>query len=220
MSPGEVRGHHSQWPLFLGLVALLAVGGASAALLVMHSSDGGRRAVAGTHRASRPGAEHPSSVSPTATSSTQSQQQAAENLARLLAQSVTDRSSIVSAVSDVLKCGPSLSQDAHFFESAATSRQHLLSRLANLPQRSALPGPMLQALTSAWAASVKADQDFAQWAQDEASKGCAQNDYSDPGYQAAAGPDKQATADKKVFVSRWNPIAAQYGLAPYKWDQL
>ena len=148
------------------------------------------------------------------------QQQAADSLSALLAQSVTDRSSIVSAVNDVSGCGPSLGQDAQTFQNAATSRQNLLSRLAGMPDRSALPAPMLQALTGAWQASIQADQDFAQWAQDEASRGCVPNDHSDPGYQASAGPDGQATTDKKAFVTGWNPIAARYGLTSYQWNQL
>ena len=79
---------------------------------------------------------------------------------------------------------------------------------------------MIQALTSAWQASAQADQDFAQWAQDEATQGCTPNDQSDRNYQAAAGPDNQATADKRAFVNLWNPIATRYGLATYQWDQL
>lgn len=148
------------------------------------------------------------------------QQQAADSLAGLLKQSVTDRNSIVQAVNDVNQCGPNLNQDPQIFQSAAASRQNLLSQLANLPQRSALPADMLAALTTAWQNSIKADQDFAQWAQDEISHGCTQNDQSDPGAQAAVGPDNQATASKQAFVSQWNPIATQYGLPTYQWNQL
>lgn len=76
------------------------------------------------------------------------------------------------------------------------------------------------ALTGAWLASATADRDFAQWAQDELSKGCTQNDQADPNFQAATAPDAQATTDKKAFVNLWNPIAAQYGLTSYLWNQL
>jgi hypothetical protein len=148
------------------------------------------------------------------------QEQAAQGLAGLLAQSVTDRSSIVSAVSDVGQCGPNLHQDPQIFQAAVASRQNLLSRLASLPDRSALPAPMLAALTSAWQNSIKADQYYAQCAQDEMSNGCTSNNTSDPNAQAAAGPDNQATAGKQTFVSGWNPIAAHYGLPTYQWNQL
>ena len=148
------------------------------------------------------------------------QQQAAQSLAGLLAQSVTDRSSIVAAVSDVSQCGPNLHQDPRTFQAAVASRQNLLSRLASLPDRSALPASMLAALTSAWQNSIKADQYYAQWAQDEMSSGCTSNSTSDPNAQAAAGPDTQATTGKKTFVSGWNPIATHYGLPTYQWNQL
>jgi hypothetical protein len=149
-----------------------------------------------------------------------SQQQAARGIAGLLAQSVTDRSSVVAAVADVSRCGPSLRQDPQTFRAAVTSRQNLLGRLGSLPGRSALPASMLAALTGAWQNSIKADQDYAQWAQDEISGGCTPNDQSDPNAQAAGGPDAQATTDKETFVSEWNPIATRDGLSTYQWSQL
>jgi len=159
-------------------------------------------------------------ASASATSTLPPQQQAAKALAALLAQSVTDRSAITGSVSDVDQCGTNLSQDAQTFDNAATSRQNLLSRLAGLPARTALPAAMLQDLTRAWQASTSADQDLSQWAQDESSGGCTPKDHADPHFQAAAGPDNQATSAKKAFVSQWNPIASEYGLAGYQWNQL
>jgi hypothetical protein len=208
----------------VGLVLLVAAGGTAAGLLLTghsHGRTGASSSPSGSQ--SQTAAVSPTTGLTTSGSSSPSlpaEQQAAQSLSALLSQSAADHSSIVNAVSDVSHCGPNLSQDAQTFQNAATSRQNLLSQLANLPDRSALPGPLLQALTNAWQASVQADQDFAQWAQDEASQTCVPNDQSDPGYQAATGPDNQATADKKAFVSLWNPIAAQYGLATYQWDQL
>jgi len=212
-APAEPRPNRTPWLVGAGLAVLLVGGAATAAVLVLHHHAGS--ATGGTSKPSpQPsgGSTPPSSQSP--------QQQAANSLSALLAHSVTDRISIVNAVSDVSDCGPSLDQDAQTFQNAATSRQNLLSRLADMHDRSALPSPMLQSLTSAWQASIQADRDFAQWAQDEASQGCVLNDHSDPNYQAAAGPDNQATTDKKAFVSSWNPIAAQYGLPSYQWSQL
>ncbi len=139
---------------------------------------------------------------------------------RAAGQSVKDRNAIVQAVNDIEQCGPNLNQDPQTFQAAAASRQDLLSQLANLPQRSALPQDMLSALTTAWQSSVAADQDFARWAQDEISHGCTQNDQSDPNAQAAAGPDQQATTSKQDFVGLWNPLASRYGLPAYKWNQL
>ena len=219
MAPGPGR-RRSRRPLLLGVIAVLAAGAIVAGFLVArHFHD--RHTSAAALKTSSPGAVQTSAPAVTETpSSISAQQQAAEGLAGLLAQSVKDRSSIVQAVSDVEKCGPNLNQDSQTFQTAATSRQNLLTQLANLSGSSALPSNMLAALTGAWQNSVKADQDFAQWSQDEVSHGCAQNDQSDPGAQAAVGPDNQATTDKQNFVSMWNPIAAKYGLPAYQWNQL
>jgi hypothetical protein len=219
-TPRQGRRHRSLWPLVAGAVALLAAGAAIAAVFIgqpLHNS----HAAAGTSRTAAPVAEQPVSASATPTLSSQSAQQwAAESLAGLLAQSVTDRSSIANAASSVSQCGPALSQDPQVFESAAAARQHLLSQLASLPGRSALSGQMLQALTGAWRASATADRNLARWARDELSQGCTHNDQADPNLQAAAGPDGRATTGKKAFVNLWNPMAAQYGLPTYRWNQL
>jgi len=205
--PRRLRG------LLLGLVTFLAAGALTAAvMLIAHPLQ--RGAVPAPVSSGPPGGTASSSAAQPA------QEQAAQALAGLLAQSVTDRSSIVAAVTDVSRCGPNLHQDPQTFRAAVTSRQILLSRLASLPGRSALPASMLDALTSAWQNSISADQDYARWAQDEISDGCTPNNQSDPSAQAAAGPDAQATTDKKTFVSLWNPIAAHDGLSAYQWNQL
>jgi len=177
-------------------------------------------AVAGAHPASPGAAAQSGSVPSIGSSSPSSQQQAAASLSGLLSRSVSDRNSVVQAVRDVNQCGSGLNRDSQTFQDAAASRQQLLSQLAALPDRFALPGTMLKALTDAWQASVQADQDYAHWAEDEASQGCNRNDHSDANYQAATGPDNQATTDKQTFSALWDPIAAKYDLTPYRWDQL
>jgi hypothetical protein len=96
----------------------------------------------------------------------------------------------------------------------------LLSQLAGLPGRPALPSQLLSDLTAAWQASIKADQDFAAWAQDQATGTCTPNGQSDPHFQAANGPDLQATAAKKAFTNLWNPLASNYGLTTYQQGDL
>jgi hypothetical protein len=147
-------------------------------------------------------------------------QEAAQALAVLLAQSGTDRAAILQAFSAVADCSPGLGQDETIFSHAAASRQALLGKLAALPDRSALPAPMLPDLTAAWQASGQADQDFANWAQDEISHGCSTNDRSDPGYLAAMVPDHQATKDKKAFAALWTAVANEYGLPLYQYNQI
>ena len=79
---------------------------------------------------------------------------------------------------------------------------------------------MLGDLANSWQASLNADDDFAAWAQDQVSGGCSPNNQSDPHFQAANGPDLQATANKRAFIRLWNPVAQTYGLTTYKQNEL
>jgi hypothetical protein len=163
-----------------------------------------------------------SSPAPSAVSSPAppSRRQTAQDLAVLLAQSGSDRAAVTRAVGAVADCSPGLSQDEAIFSNAASSRQALLGKLAALPDRSALPASMLQDLTTAWQASGQADQDFANWTQDEISHGCSTNYHSDASYRAVTVPDDQATKDKKAFAALWTAIADEYGLPLYRYNQI
>ena len=199
--------------LVLGLFALLAAVIIVPALLILHSL----HAIGGSPAAARPTARQPASG---AAASPAQQRAAAVALAGLLARSVTDRGAIVNADVDASHCGPALSHDPQTFRSGARSRQLLVQQLMSLPGRSALPAGMVQALSSAWRASITVDQDLARWAQDEVAQGCQQGNPADPSLQASNGPDQRATAGKTAFVSMWNPIAAKYGLTSYQTSQL
>jgi hypothetical protein len=213
----------SRKPLIYGLVAGLVAAAVAAGVLVL------------THKPTpttppNPGSSTtaPPSLQPTsnpATPTTQSptvsaQEQAADNLSMLLTQSVTDRSSIVAAVADAQGCGSNLNQDPQILQNAATSRQNLLSQLANLSGASNLPQNLVTNLRGAWQSSMEADSAYAKYAQDQIANGCVKNDTADPNYQAAIGPDGQATNYKQAFVALWNPIAMQYGLPTYQWSEL
>lgn len=224
--PGPGR-RSTRWPLLAVIVVVLALGGAAAVMLHAHFSSsshplasqtklaGGTSASPATDNSSSPADD---SSQPTDQSSGSAEQVAAQALSGLLTQSTSDRSSVQDAVADVGQCGD-LTQDQQVFQSAVSSRRQLLTELAALPDASALPEPMTQALAGAWQASIQADQDFAAWAQDESSNGCGDS-ASDSNHQAATGPDDQATADKTAFVNLWDPIATQYGLQTYQEDQV
>ena len=153
-------------------------------------------------------------------SSQDARRQAAVRLSGLLAQSVTDRAAVTGAAEDVRGCGPSLPQDAQTFARAASSRQHLLSRLGSLPGRSVLPAAMLRDLTSAWQASAQVDTDLARWAQGKIAHGCHRDSRSDARLRASYVPEARATVSKQAFASLWNPVARQYGLTTYQRNQL
>jgi hypothetical protein len=153
-------------------------------------------------------------------SSQDARRQAAARLSGLLAQSVTDRAAVIDAAEDVRGCGPSLHQDAQTFTRAASSRQHLLSRLASLPGRSALPPALLRNLKTAWQASAEVDTDLARWATDTLARGCHRNSRSDAGLRASFAPEGRATVGKHEFARLWNPVARGYGLTTYQPSQL
>lgn len=145
------------------------------------------------------------------------EQAQATKLAGLLAVSARERAAVVNAVNDVSHCGSGLTKDVTTLQNAVTSREQ---GLAQLPALSALPSGMTTALAGAWQNSRRADQDLASWAQHERAKGCTPGDTSDPSFQAAFGPDTQATTDKQAFVRLWNPMAAKYGLPAYRVSEL
>ena len=161
----------------------------------------------------------PTSAASQSAASAASRQNAAAQLSSLLGQSVTDRGDVINAVVDVRACGPSLQQDAQIFATAASSRERLLTRLSNLPGRSALPAAMMRDLGDAWQASAQADTDLAQWANTKIARGC-HTKGTDASLQASYSPDGQATAAKKTFARLWDPIANRYGLTAYMWNQL
>jgi hypothetical protein len=159
-------------------------------------------------------------VTPTASTGTAAltQQQAATSLAGLLAQSGTDHSDVNAAVTNVERC-KGLAADAKTFNKAAANRRTLLSKLAALPGRSALPAAMIAHLTSGWQASATVDADLAKWATSEAGH-CKKNDLKNPAYASSLPFDSQATNGKAEFVNQWNGLARKYGLATYQPSQI
>ena len=218
-----------RWVMLTGAAVVLGIVGLTTAIGVAHLAHANHVANVGSitpaDNGSAGGGSNPlpSSPQPSTTQPTSpslSARQVAQNLAQLLTRSAGDRTAVNRAFSDVLACGSGLAQDEQTFHDAAASRQRLLSQLAALPDSPALPAPLLQDLRGAWRASRNADQDFANWAAAENASGCAPNDTANSWYQAAAGPDNQATIDKRDFVGLWNPIASQYGLRTYQWGDL
>ena len=219
--PTPTRPSGSRKPLIYGLVAGLTAAVVAAAVLVLTHKPTPTPPPNPGHSTTAPPSVQPTTNPPTTQSPTVSaEEQAADNLSNLLTQSVTDRSSIVAAVADAENCGSNLNQDPQIFENAATSRQNLLNELAGLSGASNLPANLISNLRGAWQSSMEADKDYAQYAQDQISNGCVKNDTSDPNYQAAIGPDGQATTYKQAFVGLWDPIAMQYGLPTYVWSEL
>jgi hypothetical protein len=181
----------------------LAVIVVAALLLSMHggssSNNAGNGTAGGTPTASAGG------------TSALTQQQAATALSGLLAQGGKDHADVNAAFSNVEACGKGLSQDAQVFATAATNRRTLLTKLAQLPGRAALPPAMISDLTTAWQASATVDADLAKWATNAAAH-CRKGNLNDPNYKATFPFDSQATNGKIAFVKLWNPLAKKNGL--------
>lgn len=195
------------------IVGALAVVVIIAIVASTRGSGGGTPAGTGTTAGAAP-----TTSTSAAAASKQAEKQAATRLAALLPQSGKDRTAVVSAYGNVQGC-KMLPQAVATFSTAARNRQTLLSKLATLPGRSALPAALLSALKQAWQASAQADTDYARWA-DDAIAHCKKGNPKDPSLKASFGPDGQATSGKTAFVRLWNPIAGKFGLNTYTVGQL
>jgi len=209
---GRLRGKAPKGPLIpvavAGAVVVIVV-----AALTLSNSNGSSTNTSGTGSGA--------SARPTASSSSSAnltQQQAASALAGLLSQSGTDHSDVNAAVTSVEEC-KGLAADAREFTKAAANRGTLLTKLTELPGRSALSPAMLADLTGAWQASAAVDTDLAKWASDEVGQ-CKKNDFKDPNYAASMPDDSKATNDKTAFVGLWNGLAHKYGYPAYQPSQI
>ena len=211
--PGQGRRRLSgpMVPAIVAAVLVLVVG----TVVYLASRGGGGSGSAGATAASTP------AVTASATTTGHAQRAAAAQLAGLLSQSGTDRTDVINAVGSVRACdnAAALRKDATTFSVAAANRQKLLSGLASLPGRSALPAAMISDLTAGWQASAQVDTDLAKWATAAASH-CRKGNQNDPSLKASYGPDGQATAGKQGFARLWNPLARKYALPTYQWEQL
>jgi hypothetical protein len=175
----------------------------------------------GTH-ATTPTSPPPSAALPLTPTSNPAAEAEAQQLSTLLSKSAQDRNEIVGAVSEITNCG-NLSDAQNTLQLAETSRQSLLDQLGTM-QLGALPNSaaLVQALQSAWQASLQSDSSYAAYAGDELSNfnGCVSNDPNDSNAQSAAASDARATTAKTQFVGLWNPIATSYGLPQYQQSDL
>jgi hypothetical protein len=74
-------------------------------------------------------------------------------------------------------------------------------------------------LMAALKISLRIDNDYLAWAQQQQSSGCSVGTNSTY-YQQATQLDSQATTDKEIFVGTWNPDAVTYGLMQFSAGQI
>ncbi|MGW3952930.1 hypothetical protein ACWEKM_18850, partial [Streptomyces sp. NPDC004752] len=149
-------------------------------------------------------------------------EQQAVALDKLLADSGNSRASVIKAVSDVKTC-QNLDGAASDLRDAAKQRTALVTRLSKLTVDK-LPNhaELTTALTKAWQASASADDHYAAWADQTASKhGCKKGQARTTGQTQAGTRDSgTATAEKAKAAPLWNAIAKTYGLTERQPTQL
>jgi hypothetical protein len=212
---GKVRVNLPKGPLVPAIVgaALVVVVAIAVVLAVQNNSSSSGGTGTGTSAG-------PSSTPTTSSSaSALAEKQAATQLSGLLPQSGNDRSDVIAAVEHVQAC-KDLSASAREFSKAAANRRALLTKLAQLPGRSALPARLVADLKGGWQASATADEDLAKWASKAATGGCNKGNSKDANLNASYSFDGTATSDKTAFVKLWNPLARKDGLPTYTSDQL
>ncbi|MCL7380149.1 hypothetical protein M1203_25275 [Streptomyces sp. 35G-GA-8] len=140
--------------------------------------------------------------------------QQAEALDKLLADSNSSRSTVISAVEDIKSCD-NLDQAATDLHGAAEQRRGLVTKLEALTLDK-LPNhtELTTSLTDAWQASASADDHYAAWAkQTKGKKGCKDGQARTTSQAAKANQASgEATAAKQKASGLWNSIAKQYGL--------
>lgn len=218
---GRRRGPGARTVVLLVALVVLVAAGAGAAVVVLRRHAGSRSSSA-AHRsaaaARRPGAAPAIGSTTTSTStttttvvSTASHQASALN--QLLGASGTQRSELITAVTELTSC-QDVSQATATIDSVYQGRQSLVGQLNGL-DLSALPNAssLVQTLTAAWDDSATSDQAYAALGSDLEGETCTSAAVnSDPNLAAATAADQSSTSAKEQFVAVWNPIAAQYGL--------
>lgn len=140
----------------------------------------------------------------------------AKELDKLLAASNDSRAQVVRAVESIKVC-KRLRQSAADLKDAAGQRNSLVTRLGQLKTDKISGSSQLNsALTRAWKASASADNHYAAWAGEAASKKgrvCHKGKARPTRHTAlAARVSGDATTAKKQAASLWNPTAKKYGL--------
>jgi len=139
----------------------------------------------------------------------------------LLDQSSTERANAANAITAVGSCAgtATVATAARDLNAAAAARMSLVQSLSALPTDKLPRGRELVGhLSAAWTASAASDRSYSAWAahaaaQVNTSRACrAGLAVAGSSYRAAQDTDRRATADKRVFVAAWNPLATRLSL--------
>jgi hypothetical protein len=134
----------------------------------------------------------------------------------LLDGSEAARGDVASTAVNLQSCRVPASQAASTFRRAGDERDRLASEATALPPAmvAAVPGggDAVRAFIALQQASARADDAFADWADDVAAAGCRGQARHTSDWDLANRYSGQASSAKSRFVRLWNPIAAGRGL--------
>lgn len=146
----------------------------------------------------------------------------ARQLDKLLDDSNNSRTTVIRSVENIKSC-QKLGQAASDLHAAAGQRNGLVSRLGKL-ETGKLPdsSQLTSSLARAWKSSAAADDHYAAWAGQAASKKGCHKGRARMTSQVAAGARSsgEATTAKKQAAGLWNPTARKYGLKQRQFGQL
>lgn len=125
---------------------------------------------------------------------------AAKQISALLDDSSQARGVLGTATSGLQACTLSADQAVSELQAVVANRQRLLNQLAGAPFQALPDGPALRSfLTTAWGASLSADQGYLAWAQNAQASGSCPTDTAN-----VSAANLAATQAKKTFVGLWN----------------
>lgn len=125
---------------------------------------------------------------------------AAKQISALLDDSSQARGVVGTATSGLQACTLQADQAVSELQAVVANRQRLLNQLAGAPFEALPDGPALRSfLTTAWGASLSADQGYLAWAQNAQASGTCPTDTAN-----VSAANLAATQAKKTFVGLWN----------------
>jgi serine/threonine-protein kinase len=211
--PQQQPARRSRGPLIGAIIGVVAVIAAAAvvAITVLNKSSGSPGPAA-----SSPGR---GTTSPNSAPATARSQASAINT--LLMNSAHSRSRwnsnvLVSNVGQCINIDSDVSQIQQITDQRTSEYNQATALLADMiPNGATLKSQLMTALKI----SLRIDNDYLAWAQQQQSSGCSVGTNSKY-YQQATSLDSQATTDKEIFVGTWNPIATKYGLTQFSAGQI
>ena len=213
--PSGQRSHVLKPVLAAAAAVVVVVAAVASGVALSKRPAQGRSAVSSPAMSSRPPSPAPSasaSLSPTPSPSGRalaSEQAAA--LGTLLTSSAAARTALYDAVDQVAACA-NLSGAVGELQDVVRQRSNEYGRASALPTAALPDGAAVKSkLIAALGSSLKADQDYLTWAQQQLNGGCTPPDQSSA-YHAADSASQTADAAKEAFVQVWNPVAAKYGI--------